>query len=85
MSDWERNTITEKEDFCRRLDMEDVTNVDYKNSRSVLKYFEIKNQGELHDLFVQSNKFLLSDVFINFPNMCLEIYKLESSQFFSSP
>ena len=39
--------------------------------------------GEYHDLFFQSNTLLLADVFENFRNMCLEIYKLDSSKIFS--
>ena len=42
-----------------------------------------KKLGEYHDLFFQSNTLLLADVFENFRNMCLEIYKLDSSKIFS--
>ena len=42
-----------------------------------------KKLGEYHDLFFQSNTLLLADVFENFRNMCLEIYKLDSSKKFS--
>ena len=42
-----------------------------------------KKLGEYHDLFFQSNTLLLADVSENFRNMCLEIYKLDSSKIFS--
>ena len=42
-----------------------------------------KKLGEYHDLFFQNNTLLLADVFENFRNMCLEIYKLDSSKKFS--
>ena len=53
--------------------MEDITDADYVNAKRVSKDFEIKNLGEYHYLYVQSNALLLADVFENFRNMCLEI------------
>ena len=53
--------------------MEDITDVDYAHTKKVCEDFEIKKLGEYHDLYVQSNTLLLTDVFQNFRNMCLEI------------
>ena len=36
-------------------------------------------------MHVQSNTFLLADVFENFRNMCLEIYELDPAKFLSAP
>ena len=47
--------------------------------------FEIKNRGEYHDLYVQSDTLLLADVFENFRNKCLEIYELDPIYFLSEP
>ena len=49
--------------------MEDITDADYRHAKRVCKVFEIKNLGERYDLYVQSNKLLLADVFENFQNM----------------
>ena len=38
------------------------------------KEFEIKMLEEHHDLYDQSDTFILDDVFENFRNMCLKIY-----------
>ena len=79
MDDWEKfnkTFLSEKEDFYSHLNMEDITDTDYAHAKKVCKDFEIKNLGEYHDLYVQSNTLLLADVFENFRNMCLEIYKL---------
>ena len=35
-----------------------------------------------HDLFFQSDTLLLADIFDNFTNMCLQIYELDSENFF---
>ena len=64
--------------------MEDITDADYAHAKKVCKDFEIKNLGEYHDLYVQSDT-LLADVFENFRNMCLKIYKLDPTKFLSAP
>ena len=46
--------------------MKDITNADYVHTKRVYKEFEIKNLGEYHDLYGQSDTLLLLDVFENF-------------------
>ena len=53
--------------------MEDITDAYYKRVKRFCKYFEIKNLGEYHDLFVQKDTLLSEDVFENFWNMCFEV------------
>ena len=65
--------------------MEDITDADYAHAKKVCKDFEIKNLGEYHDLYVQSDTLLLADVFENFRNMCIQIYKLDPATFLSAP
>ena len=50
-----------------------------------MKVFEIKNLGEHHDLYVQTDTFLLADVSENFRDMCHEIYNLDPAHFSSAP
>ena len=54
--------------------MKNIIDVDYAHAKWVCKDFEIKNLGEHHDLYVQSDTLLSVDVVENFRNMCLEIY-----------
>ena len=49
--------------------MEDITDADYSNSKIICKNCDVKNLGEYHDLYVQSDISLLADVFENFKNM----------------
>ena len=65
--------------------MEDITDTDYAHAKRVCKDFEIKNSGEYHDLYVQSDTLLLADVFGNFRNMCLEIYEVDPAKFLLAP
>ena len=46
--------------------MENIIDFDYKHAKRVFKIFNNKNRGEYHDLYVQSDALLLSDVFENF-------------------
>ena len=55
--------------------MEDITDSDYTHTKRVCKDFQIKNLGEYHYLYVQSDTLLLADVFEYFRNICHEIYE----------
>ena len=65
--------------------MEDITDADYVHAKRVCKDFEIKNLGEYHDLYVQSDTLLLADVFENFRNMCFQIYQPDPAKVLSAP
>ena len=47
--------------------------------------FEIRNLGEYHDLYVQTDSSLLVDLFENLRDTCIEIYGLDPSHFLSAP
>ena len=88
MDGWEKfnaTTLPEKENFYSHLNMEDITDTDYVHGKRVCKDFEIKNLGEYHDLYVQSDTLSLANVFENFRNICLEIYELDPKKFLSAP
>ena len=54
------------------------------HAKNVSKSFEIKNEGEYHDLYDQSDTLLLANVSENFRNMCYEIYGLDPAKNFSA-
>ena len=47
--------------------------------------FKLKNLGDYHDLYVQSDTLLLADVFENIRNKCIEIYELDPVHFLFAP
>ena len=57
----------------------------YRHAKRVFKNLNNKNLGDCHDLYVQSNKLLLADVFENFRNKCIEIYELDPAHLLSAP
>ena len=80
MDSWEKFNETElpdKESFYSELNNEGITDKDYAHEQKVWNVFKIKNRGEYHDLYVQSDILLLSGVFENFRDKCIEIYQLE--------
>ena len=46
---------------------------------------KLKNLGDYHDLYIQSDTLLLADVFENFRKKCIEIYELDPTHFLSAP
>ena len=46
---------------------------------------KLKNLGDYHDLYIQSDTLLLADVFENFRDKCIEIYELNPAHFLSAP
>ena len=65
--------------------MENIDDIDYRHGNNVFTRFKLKNLGEYHNLYIQSDTLLLADVFENFRNMCLEVYKLDPAHFLSLP
>ena len=88
MDNWERfdeTSLPNKKSFYSNLNMENIDDIDYRHGNNVFKRFKLKNQGEYHDLYVQSDTLLLADVFENFRNTCLDVYELDPAHFLSLP
>ena len=88
MDNWERfdeTSLPDKESFYSSLNMENIDDIDYRHGNNVFKKFKLKNLGEYHDLYVQSDTLLLADVFKNFRNMCMKVYELDPAHLLSSP
>ena len=76
-----KKSLPEKEGIYSHLNIDDITDADYAHAKKVSKDFKIRNLGEYHDLYFQSETLLLTDVFENFTNMCLKIDKLDPAKF----
>ena len=80
-------SLPKKQDLYSHLDIEDITDEDYAQTKSACKYFEIEDLGEYHDhdLYVQSYVLLSADLFENFGNICLKMHKRDAAKFLSAP
>ena len=66
MDSWERfneTSLPPKKSFYSELNLEDISDKDYLHAQKVWDVFEIRNLGEYHDLYVQTDTSLLADVF----------------------
>ena len=88
MDSWERfdeTSLLNKEKFYSCLNMEDITDIDYKNAKRIFRELKINNLGDYHDLYVKSDTLLLVNIVENFRNKCLETYELDPAYFLSLP
>ena len=88
MDSWERfnqTPLPDKGAFYSNINMEDITDVDYRRAKRVFKNLSNKNLGDYHDLYVQSDTLLLADVFENFMDMCIKVYEPDRAHFLPAP
>ena len=88
MDNWEKfdeTSLPNKDSFYSSLNMENIDDIDYRHGNNVFKRIKLKNLGEYHDLYVQSDTLLLADIFENFRNTCIKVYKLDPAHFLSLP
>ena len=84
-NEFDETLLPSKEEFYSNLNMSNISDKEYDHANKVWNTFNIKKLGEYHDLYVQSDTALLSDVFENFRNTCLKEYELEPCYFVSAP
>ena len=77
--------MPDKKAFNSELYLENITNEDYAHAQKVFEEFKLKNLGDYHNLYVQSDRLLLVDVFENIRNKCIKIHELDPVHFLSAP
>ena len=77
--------LPEKKHFYSRLSEEDISDVDYERAKLIWKHFNIKNLGEYHDLYLETDVLLLTDVYENFRKQCLTDYELDPAHYYTLP
>ena len=61
-----------------------ITDEEYAHAVNVWNTFNKQNLGEYTDLYVKSDVLLLSDIFENFKNLCIAIYKLDPVWYYTA-
>ena len=88
MESWKifhETSLPDKKAFYSKLNLKDITNKSYAHAQKVWEVFEIKNQSENHDLYVQSDTLWLADVLENFRDKSIEIFELDPAYFVFAP
>ena len=74
-----------KEAFYSKLSESDISDEDYERALKVWKHFGIRSLGMYHDLYLRTDVLLLTDVFENFRDLCLEYYELDPAHYLTLP
>ena len=77
--------LPEKEKYYSTLSKKDITDEEYEFAKEVWEKFKLKNLGELHDLYMNTDVMILADVFESFRKTSLEKYKLDPAHFMTAP
>ena len=86
MNKWSRfNETKNPQKYYSKLNLSNITEEDYVHSQKVWKKIKVKDIGEYHDLYAQTDVLLSPDVFESFTGMSLDICGLDPSRFVSVP
>ena len=79
------DNLPPKESFHSMLNDSGISEEDYKHAQNVWKTFNMKTMRDYHDLYLKSDVLLLSDVFENFRDVCLDNYRLDPIFYYTAP
>ena len=71
--------------FYSKLSGRGITKTDYKQVWNVWNSFNMESLKDYHELYNITDVLLLADVFENFRDLCLKIYKLDPVYYFTAP
>ena len=74
-----------QEAFYSKLSGKGINRKDYNHVWNVWNTFKMKTFKEYHELYNKTDVLLLADVFENFRELCLKIYKLDPVHYFTAP
>ena len=74
-----------KEAFYSNLTESNIEDEEYERAQRIWEHFGIVNLGQYHDLYLRTDVLLLTDVFENFRDLCLEYYGLDPAHYFTLP
>ena len=65
--------------------MSGISEKDHSHVCKVWNEFGLKNMGDYHDLYLETDVLLLANVFESFRKVCLDNYGLDPAHFYTSP
>ena len=79
------DNLPPKEAFHSILNDSGISEEDYLHAQNVWGTFNMKTMRDYHDLYLKSDVLLLSDVFENFRDVCLDNYRLDPIFYYTAP
>ena len=74
-----------REVFYSKLSGKGISNKNYNHVLNVWNTWNMKTMKDYHKLYNDSDALLLADVFENFRDLCLKIYKLDPVYYYTAP
>ena len=71
-----KNTLTGKIDITEEM---------HQKAVEMYRLFKCDNFGDYHDAYLETDVFLLADVFELFRSVCIKVYPLDPAYFYSAP
>ena len=65
--------------------MSGISEKDHQHACKVWNEFGLKNMGDYHDLYLETDVILLANVFESFRKVCLDNYGLDPAHFYTAP
>ena len=88
MDSWDRleeKRLPSIEDFYSKLNMSGISEKDYQHACKVWNEFGLKNMGDYHDLYLETDVILLANISESFRKVCLDNYGLDPAHFYTAP
>ena len=88
MDSWdkfEEKQLPSKDEFYSKLNTSGISEKDYSHACKVWNEFGLKNMGDYHDLYLETDVILLANVFESFRKVCLDNYGLDPAHFYTAP
>ena len=82
---FEEKQLPSKDEFYSKLNMSGISEKDYSHACKVWNEFGLKNMGDYHDLYLETDVILLANVFESFRKVCSDNYGLDPAHFYTAP
>ena len=84
MDRFEEKQLPDIKKFYSTLTDENISVEDYKFAQDILRKFNLKNLGEYHDIYLETDVMLIADVFETFRRSIMKKYKLDPAHFLTA-
>ena len=87
MDSWDtfKGELPSIDKFYSKLNMSGISKEDYQHAKNVWHKFKLKNMGDYHDLYLETDMILLANVFESFRKVCIKNYGLDLAHFYTAP